>query len=204
MLCAMRRLRSIPVVAVAVAVAALLSGCGNPSGSSGSPSSTAGSGTSATPSSTPTPGPSSAAAAACTRDELKITYQGTDNTAGHFHGVLTLTNDRGATPCSMNGFPIVYMGQEEAEGTQGAASTNDTSVSPALVTVAPGAAAHAAVTITDAGVVCDPIDTTYLVASPPLNHPFDASSDGQHVYNVDVQACNDVGISLIQVGPVTN
>ena len=104
----------------------------------------------------------------------------------------------------MNGYPIVYMGQEEAEGTQGAASTNDTSASPTLVTVAPGAAAHAATTITDAGVVCDPVDTTYLIAAPPVNHPFDYATDAEHVYDVDVQACNDDTISLIEVGPVTN
>lgn len=143
------------------------------------------------------------AAAACTRDSLKITYQGTDNTAGHFHGVLTFTNT-GTAPCSMKGYPIVFMGQEEAEGTQGAASTNDTSSSPALVTVAPGAAAHAAATITDAGVVCEPVDTSYLVASPPLTVPFDESTNGEHVYNVNVQACSDDSISLIQVGPITS
>ena len=194
MMCGMRRLGS---ALVAVAIVALLSGCNGAAGPSGSPTSSA----SSTPSVSATP--TESAAAVCTRDTLKITYQGTDNTAGHFHGVLTLTNT-GAAPCTMNGYPIVYMGQEEAEGTQGAASTNDTATSPALVTVAPGASAHAATTITDAGIVCDPVDTTYLVASPPLDVPFDESANGEHVYNVNVQACNDNTISLIEVGPVTN
>ena len=199
-------MKRLGIALVAVAVVGLLSGCHGPAGPSDSPSSSAGSSTSAKPTITPTPTETTppVAAAACTIADLSITYQGTDNTAGHFHGVLTLTNSRGTSPCSMKGYPIVFMGQEEAEGTQGAASTNDTSSTPALVTVAPGAAAHAAVTITDAGVVCDPVDTTYLVASPPLDHPFDHETDGQHVYNVNVQACNDTSISLIEVGPVTN
>jgi Protein of unknown function (DUF4232) len=201
MMGAMRRLG---ITLVTVAVVGLLSGCHGPAGPAGSPSGSASPSSSASASPSPTPTTPPVAAAACTLDELKITYQGTDNTAGHFHGVLTLTNSRGAAPCSMNGYPIVYMGQEEAEGTQGGPSTNDTSSSPALVTIAPGAAAHAAVTITDAGVVCDPVDTTYLIASPPLDHPFDPETDGQHVYNVDVQACNDTSVSLIEVGPVTN
>jgi hypothetical protein len=196
----MIRLRVFPVAA-AVAVVALLSGCHGSTGPAGSPTAPS---SSSRPSVSPTPTPTKTAAAApaCTRDGLKITYQGTDNSAGHFHGVLTFTNT-GAAACSMNGYPIVYMGQEQAEGTQGAASTDDTSSTPALVTVAPGEAAHAATTITDAGVVCDPVDTTYLVAAPPLTHPFDASADGEHVYNVDVQACNDDSVSLIQVGAIT-
>jgi Protein of unknown function (DUF4232) len=198
----MIRLRVLPVVA-AVAVVALLSGCHGSTGPSGSPTASPSSSSSTSPTPSPTPTPTTAAAPACTRDSLKITYQGTDNSAGHFHGVMTFTNTSAAA-CTMNGYPIVYMGQEEAEGTQGAASTNDTSVAPALVTVAPGAAAHAAVTITDAGNVCDPVDTTYLVAAPPLTAPFDESTNAEHVYNVDVQACNDPSISLIQVGPVTN
>jgi hypothetical protein len=184
-----------------VAVVGILSGCHGTAVPTDSPSSTDSSTTSATP--TPTSTTSTGSAPACTRDSLKITYQGTDNTAGHFHGMLTFTNT-GSAPCSMNGYPIVYLGQEEAEGTQGAASTNDTSSSPALVTVAPGAAAHAATTITDAGVVCEPVDTSYLVAAPPLTHPFVYDTDGEHVYNVNVQACNDDTISLVQVGPVTN
>ena len=203
MLCAMSRLRVIPAATIVVAVALLLAGCHPTGGSSGSPSASPSSSTSAKPTVTPTPTPTTAAAPACTRDTLKITYQGTDNSAGHFHGVLTFTNT-GSAACSMTGYPIVYMGQEEAEGTQGAASTNDTTSTPSLVTVAPGAAAHAATTITDAGNVCDPVDTTYLVAAPPLTVPFDESTNAEHVYNVDVQACNDPSISLIQVGAITN
>jgi hypothetical protein len=185
-----------------VAVVGLLSGCHGPASPSGSataspPTSSA----SASPSSTPTA--TSAAGAACTRDSLKITYQGTDNTAGHFHGLLTFTNTS-ATPCTMNGYPTVYIGQPEAEETMGAVSTHDTTSSPSLVTLPPGAAAHATTTITDAGVVCEPVDTSYLIAAPPLTHPFDANADGQHVYNVIGSGCNDPSISLVEVGAITN
>jgi len=196
MLCVMRRLGSAFAVIVVVG---LLSGCNGPASPSGSataspPTSSA----SASPSSAPT----STAAAACTRDSLKITYQGTDNTAGHFHGLLTFTNTS-ATACTMKGYPIVYIGQPEAEETMGAASTNDTTSAPALVTVPPGGAAHAATTITDAGVVCEPVDTSYLIAAPPLTHPFDSNTDGQHVYNVIGSGCNDASVSLIVVGAIT-
>lgn len=197
----MRRLNTTLAIVAAVT---LLSGCHSNPGRPVPPPGSTSSSTSAKPTVTATPTTSTAAEPACTRDDLKITYQGTDNTAGHFHGVLIFTNDRGAAPCSMNGYPTVYLGQEEAEGTQGAASTNDTSTSPGLVTIPQGASAHAAITITDAGVVCDPVDTSYLIAAPPVNHPFDVATDGEHVYNVNVQACNDATISLIEVGPVTN
>lgn len=201
MLCGMDRLRAVPVITVTVAVVALLSGCGGSPSPSGSPSSSTGSSTSATPSSTPAP---TSSTAACTRDSVKISYQATDNSAGHFHGLLTLTNTS-ATTCAMNGYPIVYLGQPEAEQTMGAASTNDTTSTPALVTLSAGGTAHATITITDAGAVCDsPVDTTYLIAAPPLDHPFDVSVDGQHVYDVNIAGCNDAPVSLVQVGAVTN
>ncbi|MEO6114820.1 MAG: DUF4232 domain-containing protein [Pseudolysinimonas sp.] len=197
----MRTLRALPLAAVAVTIVLLLAGChsnpGNPVGSTAASASPSASASTAGP----TPTSSVPASAACTRDGLKITYQGTDNTAGHFHGVLTFTNTGAA--CSMNGYPIVYVGQPEAEEPMGAASTNDTTSAPALVNLAAGASAHAAVTITDAGVVCDPVDTTYLLASPPLSHPFEWTSDAEHVYNVNIGGCNDSSVSLIQVGAVT-
>ena len=194
----MSRLRALAVAASVAGVVLLLSGCHpDTPGPSGSASTT----TSTTPS--PTPTPTTAAAPACTRDSLKITYQATDGTAGHFHGMLTFTNTGTAT-CSMKGYPIVYIGQPEAEETMGAASTNDTTSVPALVTVAPGAAAHAATTITDAGAVCQPVDTTYLIAAPPLDHPFVLETDGEHVYDVVGQGCNDDSVSLVMVGAITN
>jgi hypothetical protein len=199
----MKRLTLGSCIPLAVAAILLLSGC-HPTAS---PSTTSTAGSSSTPSTTPTAtgggsGGGSGSAAACTRDDLKITYQATDNTAGQFHGVLTFTNISSAA-CIMNGYPVVYLGQPEAEQTMGAASTNDTTSTPALVTVPAGGTAHAATTITDAGAVCQPVDTTYLLASPPLDHPFDAPTDGQHVYDVDVPGCNDPSVSLVRVGAVT-
>jgi len=200
----MSRLRVLPVIVTVAALAAMLVGCqGGPSGSptASPPTSSASASPSATPSSTPTTPP--AAGAACTRDSLKITYQATDNSAGHFHGLLNFTNTS-TTPCTMKGYPTVYVGQPEAEEPMGAASTNDTSSSPALVNLPPGATAHAATTITDAGVVCEPVETSYLIAVPPLTHPVDWNADGQHVYNVNVSGCNGDAVSLIVVGAITN
>lgn len=202
MLCVMSRMRLVPVTITAVAVALMLAGCIPSGGPSGSPSASPSSTAAASPS--PTPTASSAAGAACTRDSLKITYQATDNSAGHFHGMLTFTNTA-PSACTMNGYPIVYIGQPDAEQPMGGASTNDTTSTPALVALSPGGTAHAAITITDAGVVCDnPIDTTYVIAAPPLDHPFDATVDGEHVDNVPISGCNDAAVSLVQVGAVTN
>lgn len=191
----MRRGVSVVGVGLAVAVVVLLSGChSNPA--------TSPSGPPATSSASASAGPTAAVETACTRDSVRITYQGTDNTAGHFHGVLTFTNTSAAS-CTMNGYPVAYIGQPEAEETMGAASTDDTTSAPTPVTVPPGGTAHAAVTITDAGNVCDPVDITYLIAAPPLAHPFDLSTDGEHVDGVIAAGCNDASISLIQVGAVT-
>src|SRR3954452_20556858 len=98
-MCGMRRIGG--AVAV-VGLVVLLSGCHGPGGPSGSPTaspptSSASASPSAT-SSTPTTPPS--AGAACTRDSLKITYQATDNSAGHFHGQLNFTNISAAA-CTM-------------------------------------------------------------------------------------------------------
>jgi len=53
-------------------------------------------------------------------------------------------------------------------------------------------------------VVCEPVDTSYLIAVPPLTHPVDWNADGQHVYNVNVSGCNDDAVSLVVVGAITN
>lgn len=202
MLCVMSRSRLVPVTITAAAVALMLTGCGPSGGPSGSPSASPSSSASASPS--PTPTASSASGDACTRDSLKITYQATDNSAGHFHGILTFTNTS-ASACTMNGYPIVFIGQPGADQPMGGASTNDTTSTAALVTLPAGGTAHAAITITDAGAVCDnPIDTTYLIAAPPLDHPVDVAADGEQVDNVSISGCNDAAVSLVQVGAVTN
>lgn len=103
----------------------------------------------------------------------------------------------------MKGYPIVYIGQPGAEAPMGAASTNDANSAPALVTLAPGATAHAATTITDAGVLCEPVNTTYLIVAPPLSHPFDSNSDSEQVDNVIGSGCNDPTVSLVEVGAIT-
>ncbi len=201
----MRRLITVSGIPLAIVTVFLLSGCHPTTSPSGSPSSTTGSSTSASPSSTPTSaggGGGGGSAAACTRDSLKITYQATDNTAGQFHGLLNFKNTS-ATACSMKGYPIVYLGQPEAEQTMGAVSTNDTTSTVAVVNLPAGGTAQAAITITDAGAVCQPVGTSYLIASPPLDHPFDTQADGQHVYDVNVSGCNDDSVSLVRVGAVT-
>jgi len=192
MLCHMRHLGAALSIA---AVVVLLSGCHSNPGQPVSP-------TASPPTSSASASPTPAGVAVCTRDSVKITYQATDSSAGHFHGQLNFMNTSAAT-CTMNGYPIVYIGQPGAESPMGAASTNDTNSAPSLVTLAPGATAHAATTITDAGMLCDPVNTTYLIAAPPLGHPFDSNSDSEQVDNVIGSGCNDATVSLVQVGAIT-
>ncbi len=199
-----------PVVLVA-AVLGLLVGCqGGTSSSVAAPSSPSSSSTptatvsprTGVPAPTP-PQPGAGLDPACTRDNLEIAYQAADNTAGHAHGILQFRNS-GTTACSMTGFPVLYFGNSEAEQPMGAAAGNDTSTVAAAVDLAPGGAAHAAVTITDAALVggCTVQSTDYLIAAPPLSHAFDASSDGRHVPIPATDACSEDSAALLLVGAV--
>ena len=75
----------------------------------------------------------------CTRDDLKITYQATDNTAGQFHGLLTLHEHSPVGVHASNGYPIVYLGSREVEQTMGSRLRPTTPTSTvAVVTAAAG------------------------------------------------------------------
>lgn len=105
----------------------------------------------------------------------------------------------------MNGYPIVYFDHYEVAMPMGGVSSNDTSVAPTSVEVAPGGTAQAAITITQAGFVdgCDVVTTQALLVAPPITHPFEWSTDAQHVNTGDVSACSNDDISLITVGAIT-
>ena len=204
-------IRAVGAVVTAVVAVVLLAGCqggastGGAAASSPSPSSTP-SATVSTRAGVPAPTPPQPGAGLdppCTRDNLEIAYQPADNTAGHAHGILQFRNS-GATACSMTGFPVLYFGNSEAEQPMGAAAGDDTSTVAAPVDLAPGAAAHAAVTITDASLVggCTVQSTDYLIAAPPLSHAFDFSSDGRHVPIAATDACSEDSAALLLVGAV--
>lgn len=156
---------------------------------------------SATP--TPTPTPSVMAAPPCTRDTIVTTYTDAGGSPGHFHGVLHYQL-HGSAPCSLTGYPVVYLGNSEVEGPMGAASTNAPGT-VSTVNLTPGGSAQAAVTITDASIIsgCTLVTTVHLVASPPITHPFDFQADGQRVTIPSTPGCVEDSIGLVQVGPIT-
>jgi Protein of unknown function (DUF4232) len=167
-----------------------------PSDASASPSPSA-----AAPAPAPPPSPD---AVPCTRDQLTITYTATDNTAGHAHGILSFTNSHSTVPCTMTGYPNLYFDNPEAQQIMGAAASPDASVAPVAVTLAVGAHAHAAVTITQAGIVegCTVVTAIAFLVAPPLTHPFNAETDVQHVVIGDTPACTQNTIGLLTVGAV--
>jgi hypothetical protein len=165
-----------------------------------------GDGTSASPSDsasgTPSadPGDGDGAAPACTRDDLDIVYEYTDGTAGQLHGILRMTNSA-PSPCSLDGYPILFMGSSEvAEPVGQQASQNDVDP-PVPVVLEPGNVAEAAVTITQAGNVgCDIVQTTHFVAAPPLDHAFAWLDDGRNVPIDAIDSCNEDSVGLLMVG----
>lgn len=142
-------------------------------------------------------------AVACTREDMSSEYEATDNTAGAMHGVLTLTNTSPA-PCTMDGFPVLYMGSGEVEGPIGQPAALDDSTPAELITLQPGNVASSNVTITQAGNYegCNLATTTHMIVAPPLDHPFEWELDGQHVDIPETPICYDDEIGLLSVTPL--
>jgi hypothetical protein len=178
---------------VALALLFALAGCGGApvaDGPSGGDS----------PSPSPTETAPVQAAEPCTRDDLTIEFASADRTAGQQHGVLSLTNSA-PSPCSVEGFPVVYLGSGEVEGPVGQPATPDPASVPGLVILQPGNVASSDVTIAQAGNFdgCDLAYTTHMIAAPPLDHPFDWELDGQHVDIRKTAICYNEDIGLLTV-----
>jgi hypothetical protein len=189
MMGAMRRLGSTLVI---VAVVALLSGC-NPGGApTGSPDPTGTPSASATPSSTPTA--DAGGTATCTLDQLNIVYSPTDNTAGHFHGVLTFANTS-QQDCSLTGYATVVFDNPEAQQPMGLPASQNPSepTGPAVASV--DGFSTADLTITDAGIVdgCTMVTATALLVTPP------GLSQYRVVSIPPTQACQNDSIGLLTV-----
>jgi hypothetical protein len=194
------------VVALAAATM-LLSGCTPPAPI---PSATV---AAPTASATPSPTPSATAAGTstpphttddpCLRDSISTTYTPTDNTAGHAHGIITITNISSKT-CNIQGYPTVFFDNPEAQQAMGAKSTKDTSGGPvADFDLVPGASATAPLTITQAGIVdgCTVVTANALLVAPPLPGAVtDYSGYWQFVGIDPTPACQEDSIGLLTVG----
>ena len=149
------------------------------------------------------PGDGGTGTPACTREDLSSSYEATDNTAGQMHGVLSFTQTA-PSPCTIDGYPVLYLGSGEVEGPVGLPATHDDTAAPVAFTLEPGNVATAAVTITQGGNVegCDLSSTTHFIAAPPLDHDFAWELDGQHVDIPETPICNNDDIGLLMVGPL--
>ena len=166
---------------VAVVCAAVLAtACGSiPASGAGSTATTppAGSTTTAT-APAPQPGTSSAATTApaaqpgpCSTAALRVTLGSKEGAAaGHFYRTLDFTNISG-TSCTLYGYPGVSLVSGPPYTQIGLAAKRSTSTPKKLVTLTPGATAHALLQIVDAlnypPASCGPAKATALKIYPP-------------------------------------
>jgi hypothetical protein len=202
-----------------VAAGAVLCGCTPSTSSSGSTtaaaattsaaattaapaSSAATTATSAATTATTTSAPAtSAGLGKCLASQLTATLgAGSGSGAGHAYPVLVLTNS-GSTACTVRGYPgVSFVGN--GTGTQlGAAATREAAGIPiTTLTLAPGAAAHAQLSITMAGnydaTTCKPKAADGLRVYPP------DETHSVFVATTTYTACQSTSIVLLIVRPL--
>ena len=162
------------LTAATLTCAAALAGCGS-SGSSqpGTPGSTA-AGTTSSGTNTPAvASPSSSAPAgpaACPTGSLQLKQGVAQGYAGGVYQVIVFTNTSGS-PCTLYGYPGVSLVSGPPYMQIGLAAKRSTSTPRKLVTLAPGATAHALLQIVDAlnypTASCGPTKATALRIYPP-------------------------------------
>jgi hypothetical protein len=171
-------------LAVLGAVALLATACGSSSsstaassGSSGSPSAPVASATASgspsapsAPSSSPAASAHAASVPSCATSDLSVTLGASQGTAGSVIETIEFTNN-GSSECTLYGYPGVSLQGGSPAAQIGAAATKNTTTTPALVTLAPGAVASAELQVTVAGnypaSTCDPAAATSLLVYPP-------------------------------------
>jgi hypothetical protein len=137
----------------------------------------------------------------CVASQLTVTLgPGSGGGAGHQYPVLVFTN-KGATACTLSGFPgVSFVGN--SNGTQlGAAATREAAGIPVTrLTVAPGASAHAQLNITNAGnydaATCNPKVADGIRVYPP------DETHSLFVASTSYTACQKTSVVVIQVRPL--
>lgn len=193
-------MRYSPFLVVSVVAVSFLAGCSTISTPPSPPPSNA---ASSTPSASSTAAAETFTAGApdgqCLTAELSVSIQAASGTAGHLHEVITLTNKGG--PCVLEGYPTVAVTSGGIP--VGAAAEDDSSASPAPITLATGGTALAQLTAVNIdpgggplGDACA-VDVGDAVAVTPP-HSMIALS----VAESGVPACSS-GTPWMTVGPVT-
>jgi hypothetical protein len=154
---------------IVIAVAALgVWGCSKSSTPTATSSTTSAPTTASTAaSSTASTAAGPAGPAACQPGQLSITLGPGSGAAGTFYFSLTFRN-ASSTTCTLLGYPGVSLVDASGQ-TIGAPATRDPLVTPALVTLAPGAVANDAIGITDPGVANCPSAAVATVRVYPPN-----------------------------------
>jgi hypothetical protein len=199
-------------------IAAALAGCTPSTSSSGSTTSSAAGGLTTAPASASTTAASAATTTAgaatsvpaaasstgvgkCLATQLTATLgPGAGGGAGHQYPNLVLTN-KGATPCTVTGYPgVSFVGN--GNGTQlGAPATREAAGIPVTtLTLAPGASAHAQLNITNAGnydaTTCKPKLADGIRVYPPNE------TSSLFVASTSYTACQNAAVVIIQVRPL--
>jgi hypothetical protein len=127
-------------------VAFLAAACGS-SGTAAAPTKTVT--VTITPSSTPTPAPpASSGPLPCLTTGLRLTVGAANGAAGTIYYPLDFTNTSGSA-CTIYGYPGVAFVRSPRGSQVGAPAGRGSNIAPALVTLAPGATAHATLAVSD-------------------------------------------------------
>jgi Protein of unknown function (DUF4232) len=118
----------------------------------------------------PTVAPPTAAPAACSTGGLRVSLGAPGGAAGSIYYPLDFRNVSGAA-CSLFGYPGVSFVAAPGTGQLGGAAVRNDTFGPSLVTLAPGAVAHASVQVVVAqsypAALCRPVTAHFLRVYPP-------------------------------------
>lgn len=203
------------IVGMAVlAAAGLLAGCGVTAAPPSAPSAPASQGSSpATNSSSPASGQPTTPAATpqalaagpgeCTPGDLHLGLGQGGGTAGSIYYPLQLTNISSAT-CTLYGYPGVAFVTAPGGSVIGGPAVRNPTFPKQLVTLAPGAIAHAFLQVGIAGnypaAVCKPVTAHWLQVFPPNQYSaLDVAFTAQ-VCTGPIQSGSILGIDVVQPG----
>jgi Protein of unknown function (DUF4232) len=118
----------------------------------------------------PTAPPPAARADACPTSGLQVSLGGANGAAGSIYYPIDFRNVSGRA-CSLFGYPGVSFVAAPGTGQLGGEAVRNDTFGPALVTLAPGAVAHASVQVVVAqsypAALCKPVTAHFLRVYPP-------------------------------------
>jgi hypothetical protein len=139
------------IIGVAIVGSALMAGCSSNTPVAG-PTVTVTATSTGSASATPTSAPATTTPAGpgpCQSSDLKVTLGQGNAAAGTTYYEIVFKNDS-STTCTLYGFPGVSFTGETYAVQVGPAATRNDAIQPSLVTLAPGAAASAQISVVDA------------------------------------------------------